>query len=166
MLIFNFNTFNTLCNEAERTYPRECCGILLGREESGQRLVYSLIPAENDVGINRAVSHFQIDPLAVYRAEAAAEKDGMIIAGFYHSHPDCDAVPSDEDIHHMIAGYPIVSLKSGNREYRYCRQQRDNPRGSAKSGYPRNQGCPPPKGRIGKGYDQSNQSKDKNRYLQ
>lgn len=115
MLIFKDNTFETLCLQAEATYPKECCGILLGQQENEQRIVYRIASVKNAVAEELSAAHFLIDPLAVYRAEAASEQDGLKIVGFYHSHPDCDAVPSEEDIQHIIAGfsYPIISLQNG-----------------------------------------------------
>lgn len=115
MLIFKDNTFETLCLQAEATYPKECCGILLGQQENEQRIVYRIASVKNAVVEELSAAHFLIDPLAVYRAEAAAEQYGLKIVGFYHSHPDCSAIPSEEDIQHMIAGfsYPILSLQNG-----------------------------------------------------
>lgn len=115
MLIFKDNTFETLCLQAEATYPKECCGILLGQQENEQRNVYRIASVKNAVAEELSAAHFLIDPLAVYRAEAASEQDGLKIVGFYHSHPDCSAIPSEEDIQHMIAGfsYPILSLQNG-----------------------------------------------------
>ena len=115
MLIFKDNTFETLCLQAEASYPKECCGILLGQQENEQRIVHRIASVENAVVEELSVAHFRIDPLAIYRVEATAEQDGLEIVGFYHSHPDCSAVPSEEDIQHMIVGfsYPILSLQNG-----------------------------------------------------
>lgn len=115
MLIFKDNTFETLCLQAEATYPKECCGILLGQQENEQRIVYRIASVKNAVAEELSAAHFLIDPLAVYRAEVASGQDGLKIVGFYHSHPDCSAIPSEEDIQHMIAGfsYPILSLQNG-----------------------------------------------------
>lgn len=115
LLIFKNNTFETLCLQAEATYPKECCGILLGQQKNEKRIVYRIIPIKNAVVEKQSAAHFLMDPFTVYKAETVAEQDGLKIVGFYHSHPDCDAVPSEEDIQHIIAGfsYPIISLQNG-----------------------------------------------------
>ena len=115
LLIFKNNTFEMLCLQAEASYPKECCGILLGQQENEQRIVHRIASVENTAVEELSVAHFRIDPLAIYRVETTAEQDGLEIVGFYHSHPDCSAVPSKEDIQHMIVGfsYPILSLQNG-----------------------------------------------------
>lgn len=116
MLIFQNNTLETLCSYAKAEYPTECCGILLGLRKNGQRLVYNVIPTENTVAEKKNKVHFLIDPIAVLRAELSAERQQLEIVGFYHSHPDHDAVASYEDITYMITGYsyPIISVKNGS----------------------------------------------------
>ena len=100
-----------LVSHAEAEYPRECCGILLGECDGGRKTVRSIIETENAVSGEHSTAHFRIDPLAV----AKAEREPFEILGFYHSHPDCEAIPSKEDILHMIEGYsyPIISVRNG-----------------------------------------------------
>ena len=117
MLIFPNDIAEKLRAHAKAEYPRECCGILLGECDGGRKTVRGMIETENAVGDEHGTAHFRhfrhfrIDPLAV----AKAEREPLEILGFYHSHPDCEAVPSNEDILHMIMGYsyPIVSVRNG-----------------------------------------------------
>ena len=111
MLILQSNISEMLISHAEAEYPRECCGILLGESDGGRKTVRRIIKTENAVGDDRETAHFRIDPLAV----AKAEREPFEILGFYHSHPDCEAIPSKEDILHMIEGYsyPIISVRNG-----------------------------------------------------
>lgn len=111
MLIFPNDIAEKLCAHAEAEYPRECCGILLGECDGERKNVRRIVETENAVGNNEKTAHFRIDPLAV----AKAEQEPFGILGFYHSHPDCEAIPSNEDILHMIAGYsyPIISVRNG-----------------------------------------------------
>ena len=59
--------------------------------------------------------HFITDPLEIYELECKAEKDGYKVVGFFHSHPDCEAVLSVEDEKYMIPKmlYLIVSVRDG-----------------------------------------------------
>ena len=108
MLIFPDDISEKLRAHAEAEYPRECCGILLGECTNGPKTVRKVIQTENTAS---GAAHFRIDPLAV----AKAEREPFGILGFYHSHPDCEAVPSKEDILYMIEGYSylIISVLNG-----------------------------------------------------
>ncbi len=76
---------------AERIYPHECCGFLLG---PSLWQVAAAIPAANDRGEEERHNRFVITPEASLRAEKEARRRGLTIVGHYHSHPDCPARPS------------------------------------------------------------------------
>lgn len=50
------------------------------------------------------------------KAERAARKKRLDIVGFYHSHPDCKAFPSEFDRAHALPvySYIIVSVVKGS----------------------------------------------------
>jgi proteasome lid subunit RPN8/RPN11 len=107
------------------TFPHECCGALLGRDsaavgsgnsqESGTpREVLDLFPMVNrrdDSPRNR----FAVTPDDVRDAEKAARQHGLEVVGWYHSHPDHPARPSQFDREHAWPWYSyiIVSVMSG-----------------------------------------------------
>ncbi len=105
-----------LCRElmraAEAAYPLECCGVLFGGADGRAD---GFCEAENRAPAGSAGRHFTIDPLWLYRQEQSAGKAGRQIVGFYHSHPDCAAYPSDEDAEGMIPEqlYLILSVREG-----------------------------------------------------
>lgn len=119
MLIFENGTQKALYLHAESAYPEECCGILLGKRRGEIRIAYQAIRAENTGDEKQRATHFSMDPLQIAKIEMSAEQDGLEIVGFYHSHPDYEAVASREDALYMLAAhsYPIVSVKDG-----VCRQ--------------------------------------------
>jgi len=105
---------------AAETYPHECCGALLGRDAStgGDRTtpreVLDCLPLVNrrdDSPNNR----FSIAPLDVVEADRAAQAQGMDLIGWYHSHPDHPAAPSEYDRNHAWPwfSYIIVSVHAG-----------------------------------------------------
>jgi proteasome lid subunit RPN8/RPN11 len=106
--------------EGAGAYPNECCGILVGREmkdASGatRRLVDRLEPGRNVFAADEQYHRFSIDPRAQLRAEKAAEAEGMLVLGYYHSHPDHPARPSEYDREHAwpFYSYVIVSVAKG-----------------------------------------------------
>ena len=115
MLDLQNDTFESLRSHALSEYPKECCGIILGIHSDEPKKAYKIIQTENVIGSKQAAAHFRIDPLAVLQAELSAEQEQLEITGFYHSHPDHTAFPSEQDIASMIAGYSylIISVRKG-----------------------------------------------------
>ena len=100
---------------AKKSYPNECCGILVGKKsEKGEIEVTEIREASNQFQGQKSV-HFQIDPLFIYRLEQELESRGLEIVGVYHSHPDCPAILSKEDENYMVPGleYVIMSVQKG-----------------------------------------------------
>jgi len=98
------------------TYPHECCGALLGRDAEGgaAREVKSLLPLanrRNDSPRNR----FELTAEDVRLAEKTAKDEGLELLGWYHSHPDAPARPSEFDRDHAWPWYSyiIVSVQKG-----------------------------------------------------
>ena len=100
---------------AARDYPHECCGFMLGRAGAEETVVARTMPAANtrqDSPRNR----FEIDPGELVRVDRAARAEGQDVVGFYHSHPDTPARPSEFDREHAWPGYcyVIVSVVAGH----------------------------------------------------
>jgi len=107
------------------TFPHECCGALLGRDSTAvgsdnsqasrtPREVLDLFPMVNrrdDSPRNR----FAVTADDVRDAEKAARRHGLDVVGWYHSHPDHPARPSQFDREHAWPWYSyiIVSVMSG-----------------------------------------------------
>lgn len=101
------------------TYPHECCGALLGRDvEEADRRVYreicSLHPLVNrrdDSPRNR----FSVTSQDVLDAEKAARRQGLEVVGWYHSHPDHPAHPSQFDQDHAWPWYSYIIVSVANK---------------------------------------------------
>ena len=96
------------------TYPYECCGAILGRDEDGSREVLDLLPLANrreDSPRNR----FEVTSGDVQLAEKKAREKRLELIGWYHSHPDAPARPSEFDREHAWPWYSyiIVSVQTG-----------------------------------------------------
>ena len=101
--------------EAEGAYPDECCGALFGRITGEVKIISEIFPLANAREPDARGRRFAIEADEVMKAERAAAKKGLAVLGFYHSHPDHPAQPSDYDREHALPvwSYPIVSVVSG-----------------------------------------------------
>ena len=97
------------------TYPFECCGALIGTSsgETGVSIVEAVpLPNVTDEGARR---RFRVSADDYRLAEARAAAVRAELVGFYHSHPDHPAVPSQYDLEHAWPNlsYAIVSVTNG-----------------------------------------------------
>lgn len=97
----------------EETFPNECCGFILGKLNGADRNVVELMPAANDREGEAQYNRFLITPEAYMRGEKAARAKKLDIVGFYHSHPNAPARPSQYDLDHAwpVYSYIIVSIR-------------------------------------------------------
>ena len=95
----------------EETFPHECCGALIGARDHVQAAV--ALPNTTDEGPRR---RFLVRPSDYRLAEERAGELGGELLGFYHSHPDHPARPSQFDLDHAwpTFAYVIVSVESGS----------------------------------------------------
>ena len=90
-------------------YPHECCGALLGSEGGdGVRAVVALHEADNRREAGAAPRRFLITAEDYRTIERAARERSLDVLGFYHSHPDHPARPSDYDREHAFPWYSYV----------------------------------------------------------
>jgi proteasome lid subunit RPN8/RPN11 len=106
-----------------QTYPNECCGALVGREGNVQHAVE--LPNTTEEGPRR---RFLVRPADYRQAEAAASRLGGDLLGFYHSHPDAPARPSQYDLDHAwpTFWYVIVAVEQGTPAAMTVWQLRDD----------------------------------------
>ncbi len=104
-------------SEGSAAYPNECCGILIGKEVDGKRRVERLAPMKNVFDAGEQYHRFSIDPLAQIEAEKSANDAGLMVLGYYHSHPDHPARPSEYDRTHVppwsFYSHIIVAIEKG-----------------------------------------------------
>ncbi len=115
----NITLSNTIVKQfttqAEKEYPHECCGFILGKFTANGTKAIEYIPANNTKGENRE-RRFLIDPLTYQDAEDRADELGLSVISIVHSHPDHPDQPSEFDRDHAWPGfsYIIVSVQNGN----------------------------------------------------
>jgi len=96
---------------ARQTYPHECCGALIGRDGFVQAT--HALPNTTEEGPRRRLL---IRPDDYREAERQAGSLGLDLVGFYHSHPDHPARPSQYDLDHAwpVFSYVIVSVTAAD----------------------------------------------------
>ncbi len=103
----------TLRAQARSAYPHECCGGLLGISDArfpNDKRVRGVLPAGNERG-DSPRNRFLISAGEVRRMEQEARRGGLDVVGFYHSHPDHPAQPSEYDRAHAWPWYSYVILE-------------------------------------------------------
>src|SRR5574337_54080 len=126
----NQSHINSMREHAARDYPSECCWMLLGRADGDDKQVGEVVALKNlrhdparaqellpldspDRETDR--NRFLIDPLEQLKVEKDARQRGLDVVGYYHSHPDHLARPSNYDREHAWPWYSyiIVSIERG-----------------------------------------------------
>ncbi len=100
----------TIRRHGEETFPHECCGALIG---TGDRVMAAVpLPNTTEDGPRR---RFLVRSSDYKAAEQKASQLGGELLGFYHSHPDHPARPSQFDLDHAWPNfaYVIVSVMTG-----------------------------------------------------
>lgn len=115
MIYLSEEHINQIEAHGERTFPYECGGMLVGRFEEGRKSVVELLPMENAMTESEQHNRVLILPKDVLRAERYARSRGLDVIGYYHSHPDHPAIPSQFDLDHALPvwTYIIVSVREG-----------------------------------------------------
>ena len=98
---------------ARETFPEECCGFLIG-PAAEPRKVLAVRRATNVVETNRE-RRYVIDPRDFLAVEKELRGSGQEILGFYHSHPNHPAEPSEFDRSHAWPWYSYVILSIVDR---------------------------------------------------
>jgi proteasome lid subunit RPN8/RPN11 len=102
--------------EGAAAYPNECCGIIYGRDVAGERVVSTLEPVANAFDAAEQYHRFSISPKQLMDAETKAGARGELVLGFYHSHPDHPARPSEYDRQHGWPFYSYVIVAIAKRQ--------------------------------------------------
>jgi proteasome lid subunit RPN8/RPN11 len=101
----------------QRDYPYECCGLLIGRfETDGRKVVLETYAISNAREESAKRNRFLITPEELIRGEKHAASKGLDVVGFYHSHPDCPAVPSQYDLEHAWPTYSYIIVSTNSEQ--------------------------------------------------
>ena len=103
---FSAHALAAMRAEAARAYPNEGCGALLGPADTDVREAIPLPNAETD----KPRVRFTVSPADYLAVEDEAEARGLRLVGFWHSHPDHPARPSETDRQYAWEGLLTVVI--------------------------------------------------------
>jgi proteasome lid subunit RPN8/RPN11 len=115
-LVFDRRQVTLLQRHVEGTYPYEGGGLLIGSmDEQGRKVVVEIKPFENQRAIEDQHNRILITDQMYRAGEEYADNKDLLLIGFFHSHPDHPAQPSDFDREHALPwwSYVIVSVQRG-----------------------------------------------------
>ena len=97
-----------------QSYRDEACGVLYGRASADGKRVLRAAPMVNSREDERH-RRFVVTASDYRRAELEANRSGLTLLGFYHSHPDHPAYPSPYDLEHALPffSYVILAVEGG-----------------------------------------------------
>ncbi len=105
-----------IADHGSAEYPNECCGLLVGHDESdGSITVGRVVPSPNVVS-ERSADRFEVDPQIRIDLEIELRDRRDRIIGHFHSHPDHPARPSEIDLERAFEPeliWLIISVEEG-----------------------------------------------------
>ena len=112
MIILPKTLFKRIYEYGYQSYPEECVGALIGSLELNKFTIEDLLPIENNSSENRK-RRYKVESRDYLSAEKKADSLGKTLIGFYHSHPNHPARPSQTDLDFALPNfvYIIVSIK-------------------------------------------------------
>ena len=115
-----------VAEHARQSCPYECCGILLSTDDDCS-VVDRVIPAENTEKENPE-REYVLGHKAHLKAVEMEARDEACIVGYYHSHPDGKARPSNQDLEQAVSDvtYLITGLGNGEIQHTAWRLVGDN----------------------------------------
>lgn len=103
----------------KQAYPNEGGGLLIGTVHDESITIVDLVEAENTFPTEEQFHRMGLEPTFWAEVEDDADERGLQIVGFYHSHPDHPAQPSQYDLDHAFPNlaYIIVSVQNGEVDH-------------------------------------------------
>lgn len=114
------SAWQTMVSHAERIYPNECCGVMLGHTGGDRKTVVEAVPLENAWNGPQG-DYYEIRPSDLMKVEKQARQQGMDLIGIFHSHPDSAAYFSATDLKNSCPWYSFVVLSVRAGQFDHAR---------------------------------------------
>jgi proteasome lid subunit RPN8/RPN11 len=108
--------WDVMVSHAQKTYPNECCGAMIGAIDDTGKTVRVAVPLENAFTGEQG-ARYELRQEDLLRADSEARQRGMDLIGIFHSHPDCDAYFSKTDLENSCPWYSFVVLSIKNGKF-------------------------------------------------
>jgi proteasome lid subunit RPN8/RPN11 len=114
MIRIESDAWDVMVSHAEKTYPNECCGAMIGSIDGSDKTVSVAVPLVNAFTGEQG-ARYELRQEDLLRADSEARQRGLDLIGIFHSHPDCDAYFSKTDLENSCPWYSFVvlSIKKG-----------------------------------------------------
>ena len=117
MITLTPDHLSAISSHGEGDYPYECCGLLIGRyDPNGAKIVLETYPISNAREESAKRNRFLIQPEELMKGERYARTKQLDVVGFYHSHPESPAVPSQYDLEHAWPTYSYIIVSVINEK--------------------------------------------------
>ena len=115
MIRIEEQAWQAMLAHAVETYPRECCGVLLGQESETEGRTVTEARACRNAYEGDQSDRFLIDPRDQLAAERKARTEGLDVLGYFHSHPDHGMYFSATDLKNSWPWYSniVLSIRKG-----------------------------------------------------
>ena len=97
-----------ITEQLEADYPNEGGGFLLGRQQGGAVAIFDTVQVDNVFDAAEQHHRYAMRPQDWMRLEDEAESRGLSLVGYYHSHPDSPAIPSEYDREHALPNFVYI----------------------------------------------------------
>lgn len=108
-----------------QTFPDECCGFILGKEDDSQRTVQDVLVVNNSKEGDKR-RRFEITAEDYLKAERYADESQLDLLGVYHSHPNHPSIPSETDRLSAQPNFSYLILSVYDKEFRSVQSWRLN----------------------------------------
>jgi proteasome lid subunit RPN8/RPN11 len=104
MLILSPKHRDAMITHGGQGLPHEACGLFAGECRGEEKIVREVYCLTN---IDKSAEHFSIAPEEQFKVIADIRKNGWVLLGNFHTHPETPARPSAEDV--RLAFDPALS---------------------------------------------------------
>lgn len=81
---------------AKQAHPQECCGLIWAKKDNMMHI--NKLELTKNIADN-PLKYFEINPKSLFNANRNSRATGDQLIGFFHSHPNGLAAPSQQDAH-------------------------------------------------------------------
>jgi proteasome lid subunit RPN8/RPN11 len=111
-VIMSADLRSRIFEQLQHNYPNEGGGFLLGELQNGIVTVRDVRPVENVFTSEEQYHRYAMTPADWIKLEDEADARGLTLVGYYHSHPNSPAIPSEYDRTYALPNfrYLITSI--------------------------------------------------------